>query len=70
MTRRRPTARYRSSRPDHSKAVYTLILRGPDGQPRQERFTDAAAYRARLVALEHSTDRSLSMDEIAGFLDT
>ncbi len=47
---------------------YTLIVRGPDGRPRSERFTDAAAYRARLATLQF-TDSSLSIDEVVGALD-
>jgi hypothetical protein len=53
-----------------------LIVRGPDGRPRSERFNDAAAYRARLLALnigitgERSEHGSISIDEIAGLLDT
>ena len=53
-----------------------LIVRGPDGRPRSERFNDVAAYRARLLALnigitgERSEHGSISIDEIAGFLDT
>jgi hypothetical protein len=58
-----------SSRPEGS-AAYTLIRRGPDGQPRQESFPHAAAYRARLVALPLSIERSFSIDEIAQLLDT
>ena len=56
-----------------------LIVRGPDGRPRSERFNDMAAYRARLVTLnapktgkagEHSEHGSISIEEIAGFLDS
>ena len=55
---------------DRGSAVYMLILGGPDGQPRQEPFTDVAAYRARLLALRHSIEGSISIDEIARLLDT
>jgi hypothetical protein len=51
------------------RRAYELVLRGPDGRPRSERFANAAAYRARLVSLEHSENRSLSIDELAGLLD-
>jgi hypothetical protein len=61
---------------DKARGVYVLIVRGPDGRPRSERFNDAAAYRARLLALnigitgERSEHGSISIDEIAGLLDT
>ena len=56
-----------------------LIVRGPDGRPRSERFNDMAAYRARLMTLhtgktgktgEHSEHGSISIEEIAGLLDS
>ena len=56
-----------------------LIVRGPDGRLRSERFNDMAAYRARLVKLdtgktgqtvERSEHGSISIDEIAGLLDS
>ena len=56
-----------------------LIVRGSDGRPRSERFNDVAAYRARLATLntakigkagDHSEHGSISIEEIAGFLDT
>jgi len=53
-----------------------LIVRGPDGRPRSERFNDVAAYRARLAALstgntlEHFESSSISIEEIVGLLDT
>jgi hypothetical protein len=52
----------------HPRA-YVVIVRGRDGQPRFERFTDPAAYRARLLSLERSEQAALSIDEIAGLLD-
>jgi hypothetical protein len=52
------------------RRAYELVLRGPDGRPRSERFASAAAYRARLVSLEHSENRSLSIDELVGLLDS
>ena len=55
---------------DKAAGTYVLIVRGPDGRPRSERFNDAAAYRARLVSLRHSNDGSVSIEEIAGLLDT
>jgi hypothetical protein len=45
--------------------AYLLIARGSNGRPRLERFTDAAAYRARL---ERPVARGLSVDEIADLL--
>ena len=53
-----------------------LIVRGPDGRPRSERFNDVAAYRARLLSLnvgsagERSENASISIDEIARLLDS
>jgi hypothetical protein len=61
---------------DKARGVYVLIARGPDGRPRSERFNDVAAYRARLLALnigstgERSEHGSISIEEIAGLLDT
>ena len=60
----------RDARPDSGRGSYVLIVRGPDGRPRAERFADVAAYRARLASLQHSEDRSISIEEIAGLLDT
>jgi len=59
--------RRRASKPE---SAYTLIARGPDGRLRAERFTDVHAYRARLAALERSSSRGLSIDDIATLLDT
>ena len=49
-----------------------LIVRGPDGRPRSERFNDITAYRARLLSLNarDSETGSVSIEEIAGFLDS
>lgn len=47
-----------------------VIVRGPDGRPRFERFTDVTAYRARLVSLALAEPGSISIEEIAGLLDT
>ena len=57
---------------DHGRGIYVLIVRGPDGRPRSERFNDITAYRARLLSLNarDSETASLSIDEIAGFLDS
>jgi hypothetical protein len=60
----------RHPRPEKSCRAYELIVRGPDGRPRCEQFTDASAYRARLRRLKTSTSRSLSIDEIAALLDS
>jgi hypothetical protein len=60
----------RNARPDKSRAAYVLIVRGPDGRLRAERFADVTSYRARLMSLQHSENNSLSIDEIAGLLDT
>jgi len=61
---------------DTARGVYVLIVRGPDGRPRSERFNDVSAYRARLLSLnigntgERSEHASISIDEIAGLLDS
>ena len=66
-------SRYPEAAPGPAPALprraYELVVRGPDGRPRTERFTDAATYRARLASLEPSEPRGLSIDEIAGLLD-
>jgi hypothetical protein len=49
--------------------AYTLVLRGPDGRPRYERFDDAAAYLARLMTLNQSSVESVSIEDILGVLD-
>ena len=62
----------RDARLDKARSAYLLIVRGPDGRLRSERFADPAAYRARLASLtiaEHSENSSISIEEIAGFLD-
>src|SRR5262245_18597276 len=51
------------------RQAYELIVRGPDGRLRSERFGDAAAYRARLVSLELRESASLSIEDLAGLLD-
>jgi hypothetical protein len=63
-TRRRP--------PSREGQPYALIVRGPDGRARFERFDDAAEYRARLFALGRRQDGAISavsIDEIAALLD-
>ena len=52
-----------------ANAAYAVIVRGANGRVRVERFTDAAAYRERLAALEQSDTGGLSIDEIASLLD-
>ena len=59
----------RAAAPVPPKGGYVLIARGPDGRLRSERFADAAAYRARLAALERSEGLGVSIDEIVGLLD-
>jgi hypothetical protein len=44
-------------------------VRGPDGRPHDEHFDDAAAYRARLMALQRSRVESVSIEDILGLLD-
>jgi hypothetical protein len=48
--------------------AYVLVVRGRDGRVRSERFADAASYRARVAALEHSHDHSVSLDDIITLL--
>ena len=60
----------RDARSDTVRGRYLVIVRGPDGRPHFERFTDVAAYRARLVSLELAETSSISIEEIAGLLDT
>ena len=61
---------------DKGRGIYVLIVRGSDGRLRSERFNDVAAYRARLVSLktgnagERSESAAISIEEIAGLLDT
>jgi hypothetical protein len=55
---------------DNGAGPYILVVRGPDGRPRCERFSDAAVYRARLVALQHAGEGTFSIEEIAGLFDT
>jgi hypothetical protein len=62
--------RRRDAQSDTSRGGYLVIVRGPDGRSRLERLTDAAAYRARLLSMDDSENDSISIDEIAGLLDT
>jgi len=48
---------------------YTLVVRGPDGRPCCERFDDAGAYLARLMALQRSSAESVSIEDILALLD-
>jgi len=67
MIARRP--RPRESRSEESRDAYVLIARGPDGEPRLERFNDVSAYRARLAALRHTTVGPVSLDDVIGLLE-
>ena len=60
----------RGARARTKRAVYLLIVRGRDGRPRYERFDSAAAYRARLAALKYAPAGDISIDELAGLLDS
>lgn len=51
------------------RGAYTLVVRGPDGLLRYERFDDAATYRARLMALQPSSAESVSIEDILALLD-
>jgi hypothetical protein len=48
---------------------YELIVRGPDGRPRLERFENAASYRAKLIGLQRSPRLGVSIEDIAKLLD-
>ena len=65
-SKRRSPARNAQAR----NSAYFLIVRGPNGRVRAERFADVASYRARLTRIDHSNDRGLSVEEIAGLLDS
>ena len=53
-----------------AESAFVLIVRGPDGRPRLERFDDVATYRARIGAIDEESDAdAISIDEIAGLLD-
>jgi hypothetical protein len=47
---------------------YVLLLRGPNGRPRTERFKDAAAYRLRLSTLQSSQSKAVSIEDIFDLL--
>jgi hypothetical protein len=77
MNRRHQPERGARSRKDRGgPGGYAVIVRGPDGRLRSERFSDVAAYRARLASLntantaEHSENNGISIEEIAGLLDS
>jgi hypothetical protein len=61
--------RMRDAQSDLNRGGYAVIVRGPDGHSRLERFSDVAAYRARLASMEHSQNDSISIEELAGLLD-
>ena len=48
---------------------YELIVRGPDGRPRLERFDSAASYRAKLNGLQRSPRLGVSIEDIVKLLD-
>ncbi len=54
---------------DEDPGAYVLIVRGPDGRPRFERFAEVGAYRARLIGLQQAPEGSLSIEEVVGLLD-
>jgi hypothetical protein len=51
------------------RGAYTLVVRGPDGRPRCERFDDAATYLAHLTALQRSNAEGVSIEDILALLD-
>jgi len=62
----RQSKRKTGARRSHS---YELIVRGPDGRLRLERFENAASYRARLIGLQRSPRLGVSIEDIAKLLD-
>jgi hypothetical protein len=54
---------------NRNRAAYTLVVRGPDGRLRYERFDDAPSYRARLISLQRSNANSVAIDDILPLLD-
>jgi hypothetical protein len=65
----RPKRSRNGSRPEKRGNTYVVIVRGPDGQPRVERFADAAAYRAKLMSMTRSDDGGISIEDIVELLD-
>ena len=49
---------------------YVLLLRGPDGRLRFERFADVDAYRRRLKEIDETGVGPLSIDEVVSLLDS
>lgn len=45
------------TRYDNATSEYVLVVRWPDGQSASERFSDPAAFRERLVALESGLEQ-------------
>jgi hypothetical protein len=58
-----------AARSGKRRSGYIVIVRGRNGRLRLERH-DAATYRARLKSMERSDSVGISIDEIAGLLDT
>lgn len=56
-------------RPSAASQPYFLIVNGPGNRPRIERFADAASYRARIAELCATKDGSMTIDEVASWLD-
>ena len=52
-----------------NRGAYTLVVRGPDGRPRYERFDDAASYRARLISVQRGNAKSVAIGDILELLD-
>jgi len=65
---RPPRQAKRKARARRSRG-YELIVRGPDGRPRLERFENAVSYRAKLIGLQRSPSLGVSIEDIAKLLD-
>jgi len=69
LRRRQPMQSRKPRSVKTQRAAYTLVTRRPDGRLHDERFENAALYRARLRALEGSSAESVSIDDILNLLD-
>jgi hypothetical protein len=59
----------RQPKPTTERGAYTLVVRGPDGRPRYERFDDAQSYLARLTTLHPLSAESVSIEDVLALLD-
>jgi hypothetical protein len=63
-------SRFRRPRQSRPNSPYSLIFRGSDNRLLLERFVDANAYRAQLTVLRPSIGCSVTIDEVADWLDS